>query len=80
MAEATTVPVKSGNEQLARREPLDTFERFREEMERFFGEARPWSGIRLPEQIAAEYKDGVLEVRIPKPAEVKPEPKKITVG
>jgi HSP20 family protein len=31
------------------------------------------------EQIAAAYKDGVLEVRIPKPAGSKPEPKKIAV-
>jgi HSP20 family protein len=32
-----------------------------------------------PEQITATVKDGVLEVRIPKPAEKKPEAKKITV-
>jgi len=164
MAEATTVPVKSSNGQTARRESLDTFDRLREEMERFFGESWPWPRMRLPKQadaamawaprmdvfekdgdlivkaelpgvdkkdiqvsydqgdleirgerktesevkeenyyrmersagsfyrrmtlpfevpaekISAEYKDGVLQVRIPKPAEVKPEPKKITVG
>jgi HSP20 family protein len=33
-----------------------------------------------PEQISAEYKDGVLQVKIPKPAETKSEPRKIPVG
>jgi HSP20 family protein len=33
-----------------------------------------------PEQIQATMKDGVLEVRIPKPAETKPEAKKISVA
>jgi HSP20 family protein len=164
MAETTTVPVQNGSGQLARHQPFDTFERMRDEMERFFGEAWPWSRMRLPKQmelgtawaprvdvfdkngdlvvkaelpglerkdiqvsydrgdleirgekkaesevkdedyyrmersygsfyrrmtlpfevqpdkIKAEYKDGVLQVSIPKPAEAKPEPKKIAVG
>jgi len=33
-----------------------------------------------PEQIQATMKDGVLEVRIPKPAETKPEAKRISVA
>lgn len=33
-----------------------------------------------PDQIRASYKDGLLEVGIPKPAKVAPEPKKITVN
>ena len=33
-----------------------------------------------PEAIKATFKDGVLEIRAPRPAETKPEAKKITVG
>ncbi|GIW06517.1 MAG: Hsp20/alpha crystallin family protein [Dehalococcoidia bacterium] len=32
-----------------------------------------------PEQVQAEYKDGVLEIRIPKPAESVPPPQKIAI-
>jgi HSP20 family protein len=33
-----------------------------------------------PEQIQATYTDGVLEIRIPEPAEARPQPQKITVA
>ena len=33
-----------------------------------------------PEQIEAEYKDGVLQIRIPKPIEAKTEPHRIEIG
>jgi HSP20 family protein len=33
-----------------------------------------------PEQVKANYKDGVLEIQIPKPAQPAPEPKKITIS
>ena len=32
-----------------------------------------------PARIDAGFKDGVLEIRIPKPKEIKPEPQKVTV-
>jgi hypothetical protein len=43
MAEASMVPVKSGNGKLRRAEPLGMLEEFEAEMERFW--RRPWSGL-----------------------------------
>jgi len=106
MPEPTTLPARKASGSVTRWDPLETFDAFQDEMDRFW--RRPWAGLPMvfgrptsqptssaprleayeknnvlivkAEQVQANLQDGVLEIRIPKPAEVKPEAKKVTVS
>jgi HSP20 family protein len=52
MAEKTSVPVKAGDGWLRRWEPTDMIGTIRDEMERLWGQALPWSHARSPRQPA----------------------------
>jgi HSP20 family molecular chaperone IbpA len=75
MAQGTMVPVKSGDGKLARA-PVRTIS---ERSVRSFYRSMPVPTGVTAEQIQASLKDGVLEVKVPKPAEAKTEPHTVPV-
>jgi HSP20 family protein len=51
MAEASTVPVKSGNRQIRRRDPFEMLEALQDEMARFWSQGWPFGSLAFPRRM-----------------------------